>query len=90
MEVVFVSQTRGRRAAHKERMPRHATTWHVQQTANNMTRMEITTGGMLGREVSGRGVLKQGQAGKISGGQIPCYYRQCPWKFYLLFMKLQT
>ena len=57
VEDVFVWQTRRGRAAHKERMLRHDAAWHVQQTANNMTRMGITTDGILGEEVAGRGVF---------------------------------
>ena len=50
-------QTRRGRALHKEGMPRHEyVTWYVQQTANNMTRMEMTTDGMLGEEAAARGV----------------------------------
>ena len=50
-------QTRRGRALHKEGMPRHEhVTWYVQQTANNMTRMEMTTDGMLGEEAAARGI----------------------------------
>ena len=52
-----VRQIRRGRALHKEGMPRHDhVTWHVQQTANNMTRMEMTTDGMLGEEAAARGL----------------------------------
>lgn len=54
---VCVRQIRRGRALHKEGMPRHDhVTWHVQQTANNMTRMEMTTDGMLGEEAAARGL----------------------------------
>jgi len=52
-----VRQIRRGRALHREGMPRHDhATWHVQQTASNMTRMEITTDGMLGEEAAARGL----------------------------------
>ena len=54
---VCVQQTRRGRALHKEGMLRHDhVTWHVQQTANNMTRMEMTTDGMVGEEAAARGL----------------------------------
>lgn len=35
---------------------RHDTAWHVQQIANNMAKMEITTDRMLKEEAAGRDV----------------------------------